>query len=173
MAPNNFSFAFNSVSGDDFAAAIAEHNPVLAKAHPAHPGTTRLLAELAHAALQAVALPPATELLLYHTSPEVGLELVSHPLVGSTGFIGSRQAGLQLKAAAGRAGKPIYVEMSSINPLIFLKRALRQGGTAIADEFFALGTMGSGQFCTNSRFVFVPDTDTGQEFVAAACQAFF
>ena len=44
FGPNNFPLAFNSISGGDFAAAIAAGNPVLAKANSSHPGTTRLLA---------------------------------------------------------------------------------------------------------------------------------
>ncbi len=42
IGPNNFPFAFNGISGGDFAAAIACGNPVIAKAHPLHPGTSRL-----------------------------------------------------------------------------------------------------------------------------------
>ena len=45
FGPNNFPFAFNSIAGGDFAAAIAAGNPVIAKANTSHPGTTRLLAE--------------------------------------------------------------------------------------------------------------------------------
>ena len=50
FGPNNFPFAFNGISGGDFAAAIASGNPVIAKAHPLHPNTTRLLAEEARKA---------------------------------------------------------------------------------------------------------------------------
>src|SRR3984957_12094004 len=45
LGPNNFPFAFNAISGGDFAAAIAAGNPVIAKAHLSHPATTRILAE--------------------------------------------------------------------------------------------------------------------------------
>ena len=38
LGPNNFPFAFNSVAGGDFAAAIAAGNPVIAKANPGTPG---------------------------------------------------------------------------------------------------------------------------------------
>ena len=39
FGPNNFPFAFNSVAGGDFAAAIAAGNPVIAKANSSHPHT--------------------------------------------------------------------------------------------------------------------------------------
>ena len=51
IGPNNFPFAYNGVAGGDFASAIAAGNPVIAKAHPCHPLTTKLLAEEAFAAL--------------------------------------------------------------------------------------------------------------------------
>lgn len=172
MGPNNFPFAFNSAAGGDFAAAIAAHNPVIAKANTSHPGTTRLLAEIAHEAAQVNGLHPATIQLIYRTPREVGLELVSHPLVGATGFTGSKNAGLQLKAAADRAGKPIYLEMSSVNPIVLLDGGLRERGAAIADEFFGSCTMGAGQFCTNPGFVIVPDTESGHAFVEAATAKF-
>lgn len=142
MGPNNFPFAFNSAAGGDFAAAIAAHNPVIAKANSGHPGTTRLFAELAHEAAKCVQVHPATVQLIYRVPAEVGFELVSHPLAGATGFTGSRGAGLKLKAAADRAGKPIYLEMASINPVIVLEGALRERAEAIAEEFFTSCTRG-------------------------------
>lgn len=172
MGPNNFPFAFNSVAGGDFAAAIAAHNPVIAKANTAHPGTTLLLAEIAFDAILSTGLPPATIQMCYHMAPETGFELVSHPLVGATGFTGSKNAGLKLKAAADRAGKPAYLEMSSVNPVVMMEGALVERGEAIADEFFSSCTMAAGQFCTNPGFIIVPDSAAGQAFVAAAAAKF-
>ena len=172
MGPNNFPFAFNSVAGGDFAAAIAARNPVIAKANPGHPGTTRLLAEIAFEAAKNGGLPPSIIQLIYHTSQEVGLELVGHPLVGATAFTGSKEAGLQLKGAADRAGKPIYVEMSSINPVIVLEGALRERSEAIAEEFFASCTAGAGQFCTNPGLLILPEGELGERFTESAQRKF-
>ena len=49
---------------------------------------------------------------------------MSDPRIGATGYTGSRPAGLVLKAAADRAGKPIYLELSSVNPVVILPGAL-------------------------------------------------
>src|ERR1700730_11851570 len=117
FGPNNFPFAFNGVSGGDFAAAIAAGNPVIAKAHPLHPNTTRLLAEQAFKAVEQTGLPPATVQLLYNISNENGLKLVGDARVGEICCTGSRNAGLRLRRAAEEAGHPIYREMSSINPV--------------------------------------------------------
>ena len=98
--------------------------PVIAKANTGHPETSQRLAELAFDAARATGMPPAMVQLIYRTPPDVGFRLVSHPSIGATGFTGSRSAGLQLKAAADKAGKPIYLEMSSANPVFVLPGAL-------------------------------------------------
>jgi 2,5-dioxopentanoate dehydrogenase len=172
IGPNNFPFAFNSVAGGDFAAAIAAGNPVIAKANTGHPGTTLLLAQIAFDALQSCGLPAATVQMIYRVPREVGLEMVSHPLTGATAFTGSKESGLELKKAADRAGKPIYLEMSSINPIVVLEGALRERGQAIAEDFFASCTLGAGQFCTNPGLVVIPDTESGRRWVEAAREKF-
>jgi NADP-dependent aldehyde dehydrogenase len=172
MGPNNFPFAFNSAAGGDFAAAIAAHNPVIAKANTAHPGTTRVFAEIAREAVQATGLHPATVQLLYRIPADVGLQMVAHPLTGATAFTGGKSAGMKLKEAADRAGRPIYLEMSSVNPVVLLEGALRERGAAIADEFFASCTLGAGQFCTCPSFIIVPDSEAGQKFVQTAREKF-
>jgi 2,5-dioxopentanoate dehydrogenase len=116
FGPNNFPFAFNSVAGGDFAAAIAAGNPVIAKANTSHPGTSRLLAEEAFAAVRETGLPPATVQMIYRTRHEDGSGWPPIRALGAVGYTGSRAAGLKLKAAADAAGKPIYLELSSVNP---------------------------------------------------------
>jgi alpha-ketoglutaric semialdehyde dehydrogenase len=153
FGPNNFPFAFNSAAGGDFAAAIAAGNPVIAKANSSHPGTTRLLAEEADAAARAAGLPAATVQLIYRTGHADGERLVSDPRVGATGYTGSRSAGLKLKAAADAAGKPIYLELSSVNPVVVLPGALEERLEDLAGEFVGSCLMGAGQFCTNPGFV--------------------
>src|SRR5690606_34434827 len=70
FGPNNFPFAFGSVSGGDFAAAIAAGNPVIGKANSSHPGTTKRLAELALEAIEKTDMPTATVQLIYRLSHE-------------------------------------------------------------------------------------------------------
>lgn len=172
FGPNNFPFAFNAVAGSDFASAIAARNPVIAKAHPSHPATSKLLAALAFDAAVANGLPAATVQLFYDVEPALGLRLAGDRRIGAIGFTGSRSAGLALKAAADAAGIPIYAEMSSVNPVFLLPGALRERGDALAQEFFASCTMGSGQFCTNPGIVLVPAGTDGDAFVARAASMF-
>jgi NADP-dependent aldehyde dehydrogenase len=166
IGPNNFPFAFNGISGGDFASAIAAGNPVIAKAHPSHPGTTRLLAEEAMAALRETGLPPAMVQLLYHMSNADGLKMVADPRIGATAFTGSRRGGLALKAAADVAGKPIYLEMSSINPLLILPGAMAERGEKIAEEFAGSALMGTGQFCTNPGLTILFAGEATEKFIA-------
>jgi NADP-dependent aldehyde dehydrogenase len=172
FGPNNFPFAYNGVAGGDFAAAIAAGNPVIAKAHPSHPGTSRLLAEEALAAVRESGLPPATVQMLYNIAPADGLRLVADPRLGAVAFTGSRAGGLRLKAAADAAGKPIYLELSSINPVVILPGALAERGPKIAGEFTTSCLMASGQFCTNPGLVILTAGEDTEKFIAAVAEKF-
>jgi len=172
FGPNNFPFAFNSVAGGDFAAALGAGCPVIGKANSSHPGTSRLLAEEALEALKATGLPLATVQLIYRTSHDVGEKLVSDPKIGATGYTGSRAAGLALKAAADVAGKPIYLELSSINPVYILPGALAERSEAIADEFGTSCLMGTGQFCTNPGIVVLQKGPSTDEFMGQVKERF-
>jgi 2,5-dioxopentanoate dehydrogenase len=172
FGPNNFPYAFSGVAGGDFAAAIAAGNPVIAKAHPLHPGTGRLLAEAAVAALSDSGLPPATVQMIYKIDHQSGQRLVSDPRVGASAFTGSRTAGMALKQAADAAGKPIYLEMSSINPVVILPGALAERGSKVAADFSSSCLMGGGQFCTNAGFVLLFADARSDQFLDEVKNAF-
>ncbi|MEA9861486.1 aldehyde dehydrogenase family protein [Xanthomonas campestris pv. raphani] len=172
FGPNNFPFAFNAIAGSDFASAIAARNPVIAKAHPLHPATSQRMAELAHQALLTAGLPAAAVQLLYHFDNVLGLRLAGDARLGAIGFTGSRAGGLALKAAADAAGVPFYAELSSVNPVFLLPGAVAERGAALAQEFFASCTLGSGQFCTNPGVLVVPHGEAGDALVAAATAHF-
>jgi 2,5-dioxopentanoate dehydrogenase len=172
FGPNNFPFAFNAIAGSDFASAMAARNPVIAKAHPAHPATSQRLAQLAHQSLIDTGLPAASVQLLYHFDNNLGLALAGDSRLGAIGFTGSRTGGLALKAAADKAGIPMYAELSSVNPVFLLPGALAERGDTLAQEFFTSCTMGSGQFCTNPGVVIVPKGPAGDAFIATATRLF-
>lgn len=172
FGPNNFPFAFNSIAGGDFAAAIAAGNPVIAKANSSHPGTTKLFGEAAHEAIQETGLPPGMVQLIYRTSHSTGEQLVTDPRVGATGYTGSRKAGLALKLAADQAGKPIYLELSSVNPVIFLPNVLKEKAEALAEEFTGSCLMGTGQFCTNPGLVVLIEGEDAEKFISSVCERF-
>jgi len=172
FGPNNFPFAFGSVSGGDFAAAIAAGNPVIGKANSSHPETTYLLAREAAEAAKETGLPAATVQLLYRTSHADGERMVADSRVGATGYTGSRNAGLKLKAAADQAGKPIYLELSSVNPVVMTSGALSERCDEIVNEFITSVLMGTGQFCTNPGLVILQKSDISDAFVKTVTEKF-
>jgi alpha-ketoglutaric semialdehyde dehydrogenase len=172
FGPSNFPLAFSGAAGGDFAAAIAAGNPVIAKAHPLHPETARSLTNRVAEAIAESGLPAATLQLLYHMQPEVGERLVSDPRLAATSFTGSRTAGLRLKRAADAAGRLIYVELSSVNPVVILPGALVERSTEIADEFCSSALMAGGQFCTNPGLVILISSEESEAFVREAAGQF-
>jgi len=172
FGPSNFPLAFGSVSGGDFAAAIAAGNPVIGKAHPLHPETARLLAEAATQAVASADLPPATVQMLYQLRPEDGERLVADCRLAATAFTGSRPSGLRLKRAADAAGRLIYLELSSVNPVVVLPGALAERSLEIAQEFCSSALMGGGQFCTNPGIVVLIAGRETETFIAQTVDAF-
>ena len=170
--PANFPLAYGALTGGDFAAAIAAGNPVIAKAHPGNPGVSRLAAEEAVSALKETGLPAATVQLLHGVSLADGERLVADQRVGATGFTGSQEAGKRLFAAATAAGRVIWVEMGSINPVVLLPGALAERGDEISAELTTSVTGSAGQFCTKPGVVFLVEDAAGKAFVRATAERF-
>lgn len=153
---SNFPFAF-SVCGGDTASALAAGNPVIAKGHPSHPGTSELFAAAVLAALKESNLPLGLFAMLQGRSHQLGSALVKHPVTAAVGFTGSGKAGRALfNHAAERPNPiPVYAEMGSLNPLIILPAALRDRSDAIAKGLAGSILLGGGQFCTKPGLVLV------------------
>lgn len=171
---SNFPLAF-SVAGGDTASAFAARNSVVVKGHPAHPGTSELVAGAIARAVKSQGLPAGTFSLLQSSKPEVSLALVRHPETRAVGFTGSLRAGRALldESAKRPAPIPVYAEMGSVNPVFLLPGALKAKGDAIVESLFKSATAGVGQFCTCPGIVFAVDsreTDQFREKLAAAFQ---
>lgn len=170
---SNFPLAF-SVAGGDTASALAAGNPVIVKAHPAHPGTSELVGSIIQKCIADAGLHEGIFSLLFDSGIDVGTKLVKHPLVKAVGFTGSLKAGRALMDIAASRPDPIpcYAEMSSTNPVFILPGALEQQEKVAAD-LTASYTLGAGQFCTKPGLVFLPEngaetlTATLKEKVAA------
>jgi 2,5-dioxopentanoate dehydrogenase len=169
---SNFPLAF-SVAGGDTASALAAGCPVVAKAHPAHLGTSELAGRAVQEAVSACGFPEGVFSLLVDSGHEVGGALVADPRIKAVGFTGSRRGGVALmRIAQGRPEPiPVYAEMSSINPVFLLPAAVATRGGAIGQGFAQSLTMGAGQFCTNPGLVFAIDSPGLEAFVAAARDA--
>ena len=163
---SNFPLAF-SVAGGDTASALAAGNPVIVKAHPAHPGTSELVGQLVRESVQECGLPEGVFSLLLDSGTEVGVALVKHPLVKAVGFTGSHKAGRAIMdaAAARREPIPVFAEMGSTNPVFILPGALRENGESISSGMYKSFTLGAGQFCTKPGLVFLPENNDASTFV--------
>ena len=162
---SNFPLAF-SVAGGDTASALAGGNPVIVKAHAAHPGTSELVGQMVRDSVRECGLPEGAFSLVFGTGAEIGVALMKHPLVKGGGFTGSRTAGRILMDVAGSRPEPIpfYAEMSSTNPVFILPGALRERSESIAAGLHTSFTMGAGQFCTKPGMVFFPDSSEAATF---------
>ncbi|WP_327149844.1 aldehyde dehydrogenase (NADP(+)) [Streptomyces toyocaensis] len=168
---SNFPLAF-SVAGGDTASALAAGCPVIAKAHPAHPGTSELVARAVISAAEHTGMPAGVFSLLVGRGTEVGQNLVRDPRIMAVGFTGSRAGGTALVQAANSRPVPIpvHAEMSAVNPVIVLNDAL-DDPTALAAAYVASLTNGSGQFCTNPGLLLLPAGAAGDAFCAAVAPA--
>jgi len=166
---SNFPLAF-SVAGGDTASALAAGCPVVAKAHPAHPATSQLVADAIIRAAAATGMPAGVFSLIHGPSVEVGMTLVQHPLIKAIGFTGSFRGGKAIFDAAVRRPEPIpvYAEMGSTNPVFILPRALQQRQEALAQGLVNSITLGVGQFCTNPGLVISLASDQTNTFVNIA-----
>ena len=164
---SNFPIAF-SVAGGDTASALAAGNPVIVKAHPAHPGTSEIAGRVICESVRACGLPAGVFSLLFDSGIEVGKALVQHSLICGVGFTGSHAAGRALMDIAASRPNPIpcFAEMSSTNPVFVLPSALQERGAQLAAGLFGSFTLGGGQFCTKPGLVFLPQHAQAVSFVA-------
>jgi len=168
---SNFPLAF-SVAGGDTASALAAGCPVIVKAHPAHPGTSELVAGAIAAAAKQASMPAGVFSMLHGRDPHVSVALVTHPSISAVGFTGSLGAGRALfNAAAARPRPvPVYAEMGSVNPVFLLPGALAQRGREIAEGLKQSVTLGVGQFCTKPGVVVALHGSAARQFIGTASE---
>lgn len=147
---SNFPLAFG-VLGGDTASALAAGNPVVIKAHPAHPATSELCMRAAERALSSCGLSPKLISLLQGSSVSLAQTLVKHPAVQAVGFTGSLKAGRAIMdlAAQREIPIPVYAEMGSTNPVFITPEAMAERSQEIAKGLAASISLGTGQFCTS------------------------
>jgi NADP-dependent aldehyde dehydrogenase len=162
---SNFPLAF-SVAGGDTASALAAGNPVVVKAHPAHPGTSELVGLAIRESVRALQLPEGIFSMLFDSGIDVGVSLVQHPAIKAVAFTGSFAGGTALMKLAASRPEPIpcYSEMGSANPVFLLPKAFAKHAAAVAAGLQGSFTLGAGQFCTKPGVVFVPQSESTASF---------
>jgi 2,5-dioxopentanoate dehydrogenase len=162
----NFPFAY-STAGGDTATAFAAGCPVIVKAHPAHAGTSELMAKAILKAAVDSYMPAGIFSHVHGASFEVGKALVEHPHTKAVGFTGSFTGGKQLFDWANQRKEPIpvFAEMSSINPVFLLPGKMKTDAAAVAKMYGGSITLGVGQFCTNPGLIIGIDNSDLQQFI--------
>lgn len=156
---SNFPLAF-SVAGGDTASALAAGCPVIVKGHPAHPGTSELIAKAIIKAIKSCGLPDGIFSLIQGSNYQISETLVKHPKIKAVGFTGSLKVGRHLYNIATSRPEPIpfYGELGSINPMFLLKDVINDDAMKFANDYIASLTMGAGQFCTNPGLLVVQES---------------
>ncbi len=97
-----------------------------------------------------------------HGGPETVRALVAHPLVGKVAFTGGEQAGRSIAAAAGRALKPVLLELGGNDPAIFLDDFAL--GPDDYERLVLASFATSGQVCMAAKRLYVPEARR-EEFI--------
>ncbi|MBY6188537.1 aldehyde dehydrogenase (NADP(+)) [Marinobacter hydrocarbonoclasticus] len=169
---SNFPLAF-SVAGGDTASALAAGCPVIVKGHPAHPGTSELVASAIARAIARCDLPDGVFSLIQGRSPALSVALVQHPAIAAVGFTGSGAVGQALAREAGNRPQPIpfYGELGAVNPQVILPGLLARQPETLAQLQVGSMMMGQGQFCTSPGLVLLPDSDGADRYLATLTEA--
>ena len=171
---SNFPLAF-SAAGGDTASALAAGNPVVVKAHPAHPGTSEMTAVAIQKALADMGYPDDWFSMVHGVQNEVGQILVRHPGIQAVGFTGSlsgRASPVRHRRLPRKTPIPVYAEMGAVNPVFLLPAALAEQTDEIAAGLHGSVTLGTGQFCTNPGLVIALAGEDLDRFLAKLCECF-
>lgn len=151
---SNFPFAY-STAGGDTASALAVGCPVIVKSHPMHAGTGEMVSSAIVKAVEECNLPKGVFSNLNSQGIQVGVDLVTHPLIKGVGFTGSINGGRALMDLSAKRPEPIpvFAEMGSINPVIISEKSLENNRSKWVKEYAESITNGTGQFCTNPGLI--------------------
>jgi NADP-dependent aldehyde dehydrogenase len=169
LGASNFPFAFGAL-GNDTGSALAAGCPVIAKAHPAHPETSALLAAVTTKALAEAGAPGGAFGLI--AGFEAGEALVRAPEIAAVAFTGSQRGGMAVWRLAMDRDRviPVYAEMGTVNPVV-----MTTGATARSEEiaagFVSSFTLGTGQYCTKPGLLLAPAGYDVPARVAAALES--
>lgn len=163
---SNFPFAY-STAGGDTASALAAGCPVVVKAHPAHAETSELVYGAIRKAIGRCQMHPHLVQHVHGQSFEVGKALTQHPATAAVGFTGSFAGGKALYDYAQERLQPIpvFAEMGSVNPAIFLPDTLHLNAAALAKQYAGSITMGMGQFCTKPGLLLAIEGEGTTHFI--------
>lgn len=170
---SNFPFAYSTLGGD-VASALAAGCSVVVKAHPMHPHTSSISAQLILDTAKEHAMPDGILCHLLAEDFTVGQFLVQDLRVKAVGFTGSIGGGMALQSLINERKEPVplYAEMGSSNPITVTKSALEKRSLEIAKQISASVLLNAGQFCTSPGILFIEEDANFLSFKDEIVRAF-
>ncbi len=167
MGSSNFPLAYSTIGGDSVA-ALAAGCPVIVKAHPIHVGTSLEVSKCIQSALRKLNLEEGIFQHLIDDGFEVATQLITDARIQAIGFTGSIRGGRAIMDLASKRKSPIpvFAEMGSANPVVFLENGFEEKIHHFASLFAGSICNDAGQFCTKTGLFFIPKSEKGIELTA-------
>jgi NADP-dependent aldehyde dehydrogenase len=164
MGSSNFPLAYSTIGGDSVA-ALAAGCPVIVKAHPMHVGTSLEVSKCIQSAIRKLNLEEGIFQHLIDDGIHVATQLVKDERIKAVGFTGSIKGGRALMDLASQRKTPIpvFAEMGSANPVVFLENGFEEKVNHFATIFAGSICNDAGQFCTKPGLFFIPKSKKGNE----------
>ena len=164
MGSSNFPLAYSTIGGDSVA-ALAAGCPVIVKAHPMHVGTSLEVSNSILSALRKLNLEEGIFQHLIDDGFEVATQLITDDRIQAVGFTGSIRGGRAIMDLANKRKSPIpvFAEMGSANPVVFLENGFEEKINHFAPLFAGSICNDAGQFCTKPGLFFIPKSKKGNE----------
>jgi NADP-dependent aldehyde dehydrogenase len=164
MGSSNFPLAYSTIGGDSVA-ALAAGCPVIVKAHPMHVGTSLEVSNCILTAIRKLSLEEGIFQHLIDDEFEVATQLITDARIQAVGFTGSIRGGRAIMDLASKRKSPIpvFAEMGSANPVVFLENGFEEKIHHFASLFAGSICNDAGQFCTKPGLFFIPKSEKGIE----------
>jgi len=171
MGSSNFPLAYSTIGGDSVA-SLAAGCPVVVKAHPMHVGTSLEVANCVFRAISKLELNEGIFQHLIDDGLEIAKQLINDTRIKAVGFTGSIKGGRALMdlASARKSPIPVFAEMGSANPVVFLEHGFEDKMEYFTTIFAQAVCMDAGQFCTKPGLIFIPKTIKGDELTSFLIQ---
>jgi NADP-dependent aldehyde dehydrogenase len=166
LGASNFPLAYSTIGGDSVA-ALAAGCPVIVKAHPMHVGTSLAVYNCIQKALLEINFPSSIFQHLIDDGYDLVTQLTKDKRIKAIGFTGSIRGGRAIIDLANTRPDPIpvFAEMGSANPVIFLENGFENEINHYSKLFAASICNDAGQFCTKPGLFFIPSTENGEQLI--------
>lgn len=168
---SNFPLAYSTLGGDTVA-AMTSGCPVIVKAHPMHPATSSMVADVISTTAKSMQFPDGFFSHLLDDGYQVAEQLLLDERIKAVGFTGSIKGGKALINLSNKREDPIpvFAEMGSVNPIVIMEEQLGKDVQYWSSLIATSISNDAGQFCTKPGLLFVPKGAVGKQFTEELSQ---